>query len=158
LQRQSVLDQEGRLHASLRSLPLRPLDGHIEKVDSHDLAPTPGEEQGRVSRAATGIEDRAGDPVGHADEGLLRLADVPGRLAGVLGFKGAAVGYWGHGRSPVALSLGCLRHASPKGRYSLIVSRWLSYLEGRAMNRLHGSRVEPPNRPGWATARKTRSI
>jgi hypothetical protein len=27
-----------------------------------------------------------------------------------------------------------LRHASPNWRYSLMVSRWLSYLEGRAMN------------------------
>src|SRR5262249_12064166 len=99
LERQGVLDQEGRLYASLRSLPLRPLDGHVEEVDSRDLAPSPGEEQGRVSRAATGVEDRAGDPVGHAEEGLLRFADVPGRLSGVHGLKGAAVGYWRHGRS-----------------------------------------------------------
>src|SRR5262249_52096884 len=134
LQLEGVFDQEGRLNASLRSLPHRPLDWHVEKVDSRDLAPSPGEEKGRVSGPATGIEDRAGDPVSHVHEGLLRLADVPGRLSGVHGLKGAAVGYWRHGRSPVLLSLGCLRHASPKCRYSLTVSRWLSYLEGRAMN------------------------
>src|SRR5579864_1163532 len=75
-----------------RCLALRPLNRHFQKVDSGDLAPLPGKEQGRVPGAAGGVEDSAADLVGHVDEGLLRLADVPGRLAGVGTLKRAAVG------------------------------------------------------------------
>ena len=98
LQRQGVHDQKRGRHAPLGCLPLRPLDRLVEEVDARDLAASAGEEEGVVAGAATGVEDGAGDPVGHVDERLLRPADVPGRLAGVERLEGAAVG--DHGGSP----------------------------------------------------------
>jgi hypothetical protein len=50
-----------------------------------------GEEQGVFARAAAGVEDRAGDPVGDGGERPLRLADVPGRLSLVEGLKGGPI-------------------------------------------------------------------
>src|SRR5262249_46279767 len=82
---------------------LRPPDRLFEEVDTRDLALPSREEEGGVARAAAGVEDGTADAVGHVDERLLRLADVPGRLAGVQGLERAAVGYWRHGPSPVGL-------------------------------------------------------
>ena len=68
------------------------------------LRPRPAKNRAFSPGAAAGVEDRAGDLVGHVEERLLRPADVPGRLAGVDVLEGVAVGYGGHGRSPVVVS------------------------------------------------------
>src|SRR5207248_848377 len=106
-----VFHQERDLHASLLGLALRPLDGYIEEVDARHLAAPPGEEQGRVPGATACVENRASDAVGHVEKRLLRLADVPGGLAGVQGLKRGPVGYRRHGRSPPFLPV-TLRCAS----------------------------------------------
>ena len=91
-ERQGILDQEGDRHAPLGSLALRPLDRHFKEIDPGDLAAAAGEEESGLARAAAGVENGAGDPVGDLDECLLRLADVPGRLAGIGGLESGAVG------------------------------------------------------------------
>jgi hypothetical protein len=58
-------------------LPPSPCDRRFEEVDARDLAAPAGEEQGLLPGAAAHVEDGAGDPVGHAEERLLRPADVP---------------------------------------------------------------------------------
>jgi hypothetical protein len=92
LQRRGVFDREGGLHAPLGCLAPGPVDRILDEVDARDLASPSGQEQRRVAGAAAGVEDRGGDAAGHIDEGVLRAADVPGRLAGVGALKGGAVG------------------------------------------------------------------
>jgi hypothetical protein len=53
--------------------------------------PPCSEEQGVFSGATARIENRADDPVGGGLERWLRLADVPGRAAGVRATKVLAV-------------------------------------------------------------------
>src|SRR5262249_12027701 len=47
--------------------------------------------QGVFTRAAAGVQDRAGDPAGNRGEPLLRRADVPGCRPGIEVFKGGTV-------------------------------------------------------------------
>src|SRR5437763_165046 len=68
----------------------------VQEVDASDPMAPRGEEQGGVTRAAAGVEDRIGDLVGDRDERLLRLADVPRRLPGVKVLKGRTVGHITH--------------------------------------------------------------
>src|SRR5262249_56493905 len=107
--------------ASLRSLALRPPDRFFDEVNARDLTAPPGEVQGSIAGPATGVEDGAGDPVGHGKEGLLRLADVPGGLPGVHGFKSGPVGHGGHGPSSFRSFYGFRR--CPSG----CASRYLPY-------------------------------
>jgi hypothetical protein len=58
--------------------------------------PPAGEEQGVLPRAAPGVQDRAGDPVGHVQNRPLRPADLPPGLPGGKLLEAAAV-VDGHG-------------------------------------------------------------
>src|SRR5262249_17642189 len=99
LEGHGVLDEEGGLDSPFRRLLFRTLDRHFQEVDASDLAAPAGEEQSGVTGPTAGVENRAADLVGRVKETLLRLADVPGRLAGVQRFKSCPVGYVSHGHS-----------------------------------------------------------
>ncbi len=100
VQGRGVLDEEVHGKAALGGLAFCPPDRFFEKIDAGDLVAAAGEEQSRVARATTRVEDRARDLVRYVDEWFLRLADVPRGLAGIEIFKSRAIGY----RHPLSLS------------------------------------------------------
>src|SRR5262249_38822363 len=59
------------------------LNRFFQKVDASYFVTSACEKQGVVASAAASIEDRTGNLVGHVDERFLRLANVPGGLAGI---------------------------------------------------------------------------
>ena len=79
------------VEAALGGLVLGPPDRLFHKVDTDDPVAPGGEEQGVFARAAAGVQDRAGHPVGDRGEPPLRLADVPGGRPGVEVLKGGTV-------------------------------------------------------------------
>ena len=120
-QRQRVLDQELYRQAPLGRFDLGSLDRLVQEVDAGDAVAPGGEEQGGVARAAAGVEDRAGDPIGCGDERPLRLADVSGRLPGIGVLKGGTVWHITHGRYPPSSGIYCyLLHANDKDVHSFL--------------------------------------
>src|SRR6266545_1112918 len=106
---QGVHHEEGGRQPPLGRLAPGPGDRLFEEVDARDLVAPTGEEEGVVAGAAPGVEDGAGDPVGHVEERPLRPADVPRRLPGVGRFKGVPVGHAAHRRDSSLRSSYALR-------------------------------------------------
>jgi hypothetical protein len=98
----NVLDGEGGrdLFVALFDPPgcllIRQIDRLGQEVDARNLLAPASEEQGVLARAASGVENRASDSVGHLKNRSLRPADFPTRLPSVQVLEAAAV-VDGHG-------------------------------------------------------------
>jgi len=95
-----VLDEEVHGKAALAGLAFCSPNRFFEKIDAGDLVAAAGEEQSRVARATTRVQDRARDLVSYVYEWFLRLTDVPRGLAGIEIFESRTIGY----RHPSSLS------------------------------------------------------
>ena len=78
-----MFDQELDDEAALGGLAPRGSDEFFQEVEAGDSMAPCSEEQGVFACATARIENRADDPIGGELERRLRLADVPGRAAGV---------------------------------------------------------------------------
>src|SRR5262249_23262847 len=89
-----VLDQELHRQAPLDCLGPSPPDRLFHEVDAGNPEAPGGEEQGVFARAAAGVKERAGNPIGDRGEPRLRPTDVPGRRPGVEFLKVARSTEW----------------------------------------------------------------
>lgn len=78
-----VLDQELHLDSLLRGPQLGEFDGLFDEIDTGHLETASGEVHRGPTCAATGIEQRPGDPVCQGDEGRLGRPISQGGVASV---------------------------------------------------------------------------
>ena len=91
LQRHRIFHLEFYGQATLGRLAASHADGFGNEIDARNLVSAGRQEQRVLASAAAGIENRADDQIDRFGDGPLRLADVPGRLAGIGGFERAAI-------------------------------------------------------------------